>query len=128
MRASTRSSPADAPVRACTFTVATRETLLAEGFEGAATGWTHGGRTSGRSDAFALTEDPAAAYTGLEVRGHRHLRTRRGARPLRELERHVVRVTGGGLLARDGVKLSFARKFAVERSNGGAWDYARACR
>lgn len=120
-------SPAGAPASVHTFTVATRETLLAEGFEGGATGWTHGGTKDEWqvSTPYGLTEDPAAAYTGTKFAG--------------------TDISGlGSMLGRyenssdtwfespavdcslsTGVRLTFARKLAVERSNGGAWDYAR---
>lgn len=119
--------PLAAPSAVHQFTVAARETLFSEGFETGAGGWTHGGTKDEWQFAApaGLTEDPAAAYAGTMIAG--------------------TDITGlGSMLGRyednceqwlespavdcslaTGVRLSFARKLAVERSSGNTWDWAR---
>jgi hypothetical protein len=119
--------PPGAPDSLNQFTVAPRETLLAEGFEAGAPGWIHGGTGDDWQIAppAGLTEDPATAYSGTKIAGTDI--TGLGANPGRYennvnnwLESPAIDCTDA-----TGVRLSFARKLAVERSNGGQYDYAR---
>jgi hypothetical protein len=119
--------PIGAPAVLNHFTVAPRVTLLAEGFESGAGGWTHGGTLDDWQIGApgGLTEDPAAAYSGTQIAGTDL--TGLGATPGRYenlceswLESPPVDCSNASQ-----VRLSFARKLAVERSNGGNWDFAR---
>ncbi len=110
-----------------TFTVATRETLFAEGFETGAPGWTHGGTLDDWqvSTPYALTEDPAAAFegtkfAGTDISGLGAVLGRYENNANTWFESPAVNCS----LA-TGVKLHFVRKLAIERSNSLAWDYAR---
>lgn len=120
-------SPADAPTTVHTFTVATRETLLAEGFEGAATGWTHGGTKDEWqiSTPLGLTEDPAAAYVGSQFAGTDITGLGTALGRYENSSDTWFESPAVDCSLSTGVRLTFARKLAVERSNGGAWDYAR---
>jgi len=119
--------PLSAPASVNQFIIASRETLFAEGFETGASGWTHGGvKDDWQVGApSGLYEDPASAYAGSNIAG--------------------TDVTGvGGVAARydtycdtwfespavdcsdwAGVRLSFARKLAIERSVGNTRDWAQ---
>lgn len=119
--------PLGAPASVNRFIVAPRETLFTDGFEAGAAGWTHGGIKDdwqvGTPGGYF--EDPATAYAGNSIAG--------------------TDLTGvGGVLGRydvncntwfespavscslwAGVRLSFARKLAVQRSNGNTLDWAQ---
>lgn len=119
--------PIGAPDSLNRFTVAPRETLLSEGFESGAGGWTHGGTLDDWQigPPAGLAEDPAVAYAGTGIAGTDL--SGLGADPGRYenfceswLESPPMDCSQATQ-----VRLSFARKLAVERSNGGTWDYAR---
>jgi len=119
--------PTNAPASVHRFWIGARQTLFAEGFEGAATGWTHGGtKDDWQLDTPRhLTEDPAAAYAGTRVYGTDLIglgavlgRYENSADTW--LESPAIDCSNRTL-----VKLSFARWLAVERSNNATWDYAR---
>jgi hypothetical protein len=119
--------PAGAPGVSHQFLVASRTTLFSEGFESGAAGWTHGGIVDDWQIAApaGLADDPAAAYAGSKVAGTDL--TGLGANPGKYegnanswLESPPIDCSGA-----TGVRLSFQRKLMVERSYGGAWDYAR---
>lgn len=119
--------PLAAPASTNAFLVGTRSTLLAEGFEGAATGWTHGGTLDDWQFAApaALQGDPATAYAGTKVAGNDL--SGLGATPGHYenscdnwLESPAVDCSHMA-----GVRLAFARWLGVERSSNGTWDYAR---
>lgn len=120
-------SPAGAPAALHEFSVAPRDTLLAEGFEAGWGGWTHGGAGDDWQvgPPLGLTEDPAAAFSGTQVAGTdlTGLGTEPGDYANAAdswLESPPIDCSG-----HSGVQLSFARKLAVERSNNSTWDYAR---
>jgi hypothetical protein len=122
-----RFSPSGAPVAVHEFWVGERTTLHAEGFESGAPGWTHGGTNDDWQVATpaGLAEDPASAYAG----------TRSAGTDLTGLGANAGRYEDGSdtwfespavnCSLTTGVRLSFARRMAIERSNGGSWDVAR---
>lgn len=119
--------PAGAPASVHRFWTGAAQTLLAEGFEGAAPGWTHGGtKDDWQLDTPRdLVEDPAAAYAGTKVYGTDltglgSVLGRYENNAETWLESPAIDCSNRAL-----VKLSFARWLAIERSNGGTWDYAR---
>jgi len=120
-------SPPGAPAVLHRFSVAPRDTLLAEGFEAGFGGWTHGGAGDDWQvgPPLGLTEDPATAFAGTQIAGTDLTglgaiagRYENGAESW--LESPPIDCSG-----HSGVRMSFARKLAVERSNNNAWDYAR---
>jgi hypothetical protein len=119
--------PTGAPDSLNRFTVAPRETLLAQGFEGGIGTWTHGGTLDDWQIGApgGLAEDPAAAYSGTQIAGTDL--TGLGAVAGRYENFCASWLESPAVDCSDAtqVRLSFARKLAVERSNGGAWDYAR---
>jgi hypothetical protein len=119
--------PAGAPSTSHEFLVAPRTTLYSEGFESGAPGWTHGGTLDDWQIATpaGLADDPATAYAGTKVAGTdvTGLGTDLGKYENNcnsWLESPAIDCSGASA-----VRLSFQRKLMVERSNGGAWDFAR---
>lgn len=119
--------PPGAPGLLNQFTVAPRETLLSEGFEGAAAGWTHGGSVDDWQFAApaGLTEDPVAAYAGTRVAGTDLSGLGATAGRYENFCESWLQSPPVDCSEATGVRLSFARDLAIERSNGGLWDYAR---
>lgn len=121
-----RTSPSSAPVAVHTFWVGSTEVLFAEGFEGGATGWTHGGANDDWQFAppQGRTGDPTTAWAGAAVAGTdlTGLGTDLGKYENNSdtwLESPAVDCSDAGQM-----RLSFARWLNVERSNNRAWDYA----
>lgn len=119
--------PTGAPAVLNEFTIAPRETLLAEGFESGASGWTHGGTKDDWQigPPQGLTEDPATAYSGTRIAGTDLTGLGSIAGRYENLCDSWFESPAIDCSDATQVRLSFARKLAVERSNGGAWDYAR---
>lgn len=120
-------SPPGAPAALHEFSVSPRDTLLAEGFEAGWGGWTHGGTADDWQVGApqGLTEDPAAAHTGTQVAGTDL--TGLGTEPgdYANAADSWLESPEIDCSAHSGVRLSFARKLAVERSNNSTWDFAR---
>lgn len=119
--------PIGAPDSLNRFTVAPRETLLAQGFESGFGTWTHGGTLDDwqTGSPAGLVEDPTAAYRGTKIAGTDL--TGLGANSGRYenfceswLESPAIDCSEATQ-----VRLTFARDLAIEKSNGGAWDFAR---
>ncbi len=119
--------PADAPGAYHEFLVASRTTLFSEGFESGAVGWTHGGIGDDWQIATpaGLADDPATAYAGTKVAGTDL--TGLGANPGKYESNANSWLESPPIDCSEAteVRLSFQRKLMVERSNGGAWDFAR---
>jgi hypothetical protein len=119
--------PAGAPGVNHEFLVAPRTTLYSEGFETGAVGWTHGGTGDDWQIATpaGLADDPATAFAGTKIAGTDV--TGLGAN-LGKYENNVnswLESPPIDCSNASAVHVSFQRQLMVERSNGGAWDYAR---
>jgi hypothetical protein len=110
-----------------TFTVAARETLFADGFETGASGWTHGGTKDEWQVAApaGLFEDPATAYAGAKIAGTDITGLGNALGRYEDNTDSWFESPAVDCSLATGVRLSFARKLAIERSNGNTWDYAR---
>lgn len=122
-----RTSPPGAPGVRHEFLIGTRTVVFAEGFESGGAGWTHGGVQDDWQigPPAGLSEDPAAAFEGTGIAGTDL--SGLGASPGRYengaeswFESPPIDCTD-----QSQVRLSFARWLSIERSNGGAADYAR---
>jgi hypothetical protein len=119
--------PVGAPGTVHYFEVAPRATIFSEDFESGAPGWTHGGPFDDWQIGApaGLAEDPAAAYAGsmiagTDLSGLGSSLGRYESNCNSWLESPPIDCSNASA-----VRLSFQRKLAVERSNGGAWDVAR---
>jgi len=119
--------PPEAPDSLHRFIVAPRETILVEGFEAGAPGWTHGGLFDDWQYATpaGLTEDPTGAHSGTKAAGNDL--TGLGSVLGRYENNRNLWLESPTFNCADysGVRLDFWRDLAIERSNGGLWDYAR---
>lgn len=119
--------PLGAPGTLNQFTIAPRVTLHSQGFEAGAAGWTHGGaQDDWQIGAPAgLAEDPATAYAGTQIAGTDLSGLGANAGRYENLCESWLESPALDCSDASQVRLSFARKLSVERSNGGSWDYAR---
>lgn len=119
--------PIGAPGSLNQFTVAPRVTLHTQGFESGAAGWTHGGTLDDWQIGApaGLAEDPATAYAGTQIAGTDLSGLGASAGRYESFCESWLESPPVDCSDATQVRLSFARKLSVERSNGGSWDYAR---
>lgn len=119
-------SPQGAPASLYEFSVLVLQTAFFEDFESGAAGWTHGGTHDDwqLGAPLGLADDPLNAYSGSQVFGT----DLTGLEDPGKYENSADTWLASPVFSCVGltsVKLSFQRWLAIERSNGGAWDYAR---
>ncbi len=119
--------PSGAPATYHEFSIAPRETLLVQGFESGDGGWTHGGTKDDWQVGVpvGLFEDPATAFSGTRIAGTDLTGLGSALGRYENVCNSWFESPPVDCSQATGVQLSFARKLSVERSNGGAWDYAR---
>ncbi len=119
--------PQSAPASANSFIVGTRVTALSEGFEGAATGWTHGGTNDDWQfgTPTGLQGDPASAYAGTRVAGNDLTGLGGYLQHYENSSENWLESPAVDCSNLSGVHLSFARWLGIERSSSLTWDWAR---
>ncbi len=119
--------PLDAPASLNEFLIGSLQVIFFEDFESGAPGWAHGGTGDEweLGSPLALADDPSSAFSGSNVYGLDL--TGLGSDPGKYENFSDTWLVSLPMDLTDfsSVSLSFKRWLAVERSNGGAWDYAR---
>ena len=119
--------PSGAPATQFDFQVAGRVAIFTEGFENGAPGWVSGGTTNDWQVAtpVGLAEDPATAYAGTKIAGNDITGLGTNLGKYEPFCDNWFETPAIDCSQATEVKLSFARKLATDKSNGGSWDVAR---
>ncbi|NOT33217.1 MAG: M20/M25/M40 family metallo-hydrolase [Candidatus Eisenbacteria bacterium] len=119
-------SPDGAPAVVHQFLVSSRTTLLAEGFETGATGWTSGGTGNDWQVAApaGLAEDPTAAFAGAMIAGTDITGLGANLGRYEPFTNSWFESPAVDCSQATDVQLSFMRKLATDKSDGGTWDAA----
>jgi len=119
-------SPTGAPGVTHHFIVSTRATLFADGFENGGPGWTSGGTQNEWQIATpaGLAEDPAAAFAGSFIAGTDITGLGANAGRYEPYGDNWFESPPIDCSQATEVQLTFMRKLATDKSNGGSWDAA----